>query len=155
MPTITIKHDDLSGEDIAVFLQEHLDDMRATSPPESKHALDLDSLRQSDVKFWTVWEAKRLVGCGALKHLSSQQCEIKSMRVSSMQRGKGIASQLLQFILQQAADAGYQEVLLETGSMDFFKAARHLYSKHGFEYCEPFGDYKLDPNSVFMRLALG
>jgi putative acetyltransferase len=44
--------DDLSGPEISAFLQEHIDEMRATSPPESKHALDLDGLRQPEVAFW-------------------------------------------------------------------------------------------------------
>lgn len=38
--------DDLKGPEIAALLTEHLEDMRATSPPESVHALDLDGLRQ-------------------------------------------------------------------------------------------------------------
>ena len=33
------------------FLQEHLDDMRAVSPPESVHALDVEKLRQPDIRF--------------------------------------------------------------------------------------------------------
>ncbi|MDG2855940.1 GNAT family N-acetyltransferase, partial [Vibrio parahaemolyticus] len=47
-----------------------------------------------------------------------------------------------------------QRLSLETGSMEFFKPARLLYEKHGFVYCEPFGDYELDPNSQFMTLEL-
>jgi putative acetyltransferase len=29
-----------------------------------------------------------------------------------------------------------------------------LYASFGFVYCGPFGDYALDPHSVFMTLAL-
>jgi putative acetyltransferase len=38
--------------------------------------------------------------------------------------------------------------------MDGFAAARALYSHFGFVYCAPFGDYVLDPNSVFMTFEL-
>ena len=31
---------------------------------------------------------------------------------------------------------------------------RALYFRFGFVYCAPFGDYVLDPNSVFMTLEL-
>lgn len=48
--------DDLSGPEIAALLEDHIADMRAVSPPESKHALDLDGLRQPDI---TVWEGGR------------------------------------------------------------------------------------------------
>jgi len=43
---------------------------------------------------------------------------------------------------------------LETGSMPFFEPARRLYRSHGFQDCEPFADYKEDPNSVFMAKDL-
>jgi len=53
-----------------------------------------------------------------------------------------------------AGNNGYQRISLETGSQDFFKAARNLYEKFGFTYCEPFGEYALDPHSQFMTRAL-
>ena len=37
---LLIRVDDLSGSEIAEFLEEHLEDMRAASPRESEHALD-------------------------------------------------------------------------------------------------------------------
>ena len=45
---------------------------------------------------------------------------------------------------------GFTRLSLETGSGDFFEPARRLYQKFGFAYCEPFGDYRPDPLSVFM-----
>lgn len=36
-----IKIDDLSGLEIASFLDEHIKDMKSASPPESKHVPDL------------------------------------------------------------------------------------------------------------------
>ncbi len=43
--------DDLFGSEIAEFLQDHLNDMEATSPPESQHALNLTELRKPNVTF--------------------------------------------------------------------------------------------------------
>jgi putative acetyltransferase len=151
---VDIKLDDLSGPEIAVFLEAHLQDMKATSPPESKHALDLEGLRQPEVTFWTVWEQGTLIGCGAIKALDADHGEIKSMRTAPTYRGRGVASRLLQHILQEARQRGYGRLSLETGSMVFFEPARRLYAKHGFEECPPFGDYWGDPNSVFMTRTL-
>ena len=39
--------------------------------------------------------------------------------------------------------------------MEGFLPARELYGSFGFRYCAPFGDYRLDPNSVFMTLEIG
>ena len=149
-----IKLDDLSGKDIIALLEEHLADMNATSPPESKHALDLDGLKTPQVKFWTIWDGEKLAGCAAYKELDELHAEIKSMRTASDYRGKGVASMLLNYLIQDAQLSGYIRLSLETGSMDYFKPARELYRKHGFHFCQPFADYVEDPNSQFMTLKL-
>ena len=149
-----IRLDDLRGPEIAALLQEHLRDMHATSPRESVHALDLDALRRPDISFWTLWDSGKLAGCGALRQLDAGHGEIKSMRTSNDYRRKGVASQLLQHIIDEAARRGCQRLSLETGSMAYFAPARALYERFGFVYCEPFGDYIPDPNSMFMTLSL-
>ena len=149
-----IKIEDLSGAEIADFLEEHIAEMKAVSPPESKHALDLDRLRTPEITFWTIWDGANLIGCGAIKELSAEHAEIKSMRTKASYRGRGIASMLLQHILHEAKRRGYRRISLETGSMSFFKPARNLYVKYGFKYCKPFSVYKEDPNSVFMTKDL-
>lgn len=154
MGTIEITVDDLSDPRVAAFLCEHLEDMRATSPPESTHALDIDGLRAVEVTFWTLWTAAELAACGALKHLNESHAEIKSMRVSAKHRGKGLASQLLLHLIKEASARRYSRLSLETGSMAFFKPARKLYKKFGFRYAGPFGNYREDPNSVYMSLQL-
>lgn len=146
--------DDLSGPEIKEFLEEHIEDMKSVSPPESKHALDLESLNSVDITFWSMWSDKQLVGCAALKQLSRSEAEIKSMRVSPTCRGTGIASKLLQHVLNHARSRNYFNVYLETGSMPFFLPARSLYRKFGFNECPPFSNYKEDPNSVFMTINL-
>lgn len=151
---IQIKIDDLTDPRIAEFLGDHLVDMHSTSPPESVHALDLDGLRRPEITFWSAWSQSTLVGCAALKRLSDEHGELKSMRTSPMHRRNGIATILLQHVLSEARRADYRRLSLETGSMEFFAPARVLYERHGFEYCPPFGDYQPDPNSVFMRLDL-
>lgn len=145
-----IRLDDLSGLEIKLLLEDHLADMYAASPPESVHALDLTELQQASISFWTVWDNQQLAGCGAIKELDSTHAEIKSMRTAKDYRGKGVAVLLMQHILQIAKDRGYTRLYLETGPQDFFLPARKLYEKSGFEYCEPFADYELDPYSVFM-----
>ena len=149
-----IKIDDLQGPEIHQLLQEHLQNMRLHSPPESVHALDIEALRKPDITFWTVWESGELLGCGALKELDSQHAEIKSMRTSSLHLRKGVAKNLLTHIIEEAKRRGYCRLSLETGSMEAFEPARRLYAGFGFTFCEPFADYVEDPNSVFMTREL-
>ena len=145
-----IKLDDLTGPEIAALLTEHLRCMAEVSPPESRHALNLDGLRQPGITFWTVWEGQELVGCGALKELSPMHGEIKSMRTAKAHMRKGVASLLLEHIVTVAKRRGYRTLSLETGSMRYFEPAHRLYGKFGFKLCPPFGEYVADPNSVFL-----
>lgn len=146
--------DDLSGPQIAEFLAEHVEQMRSITPLESKHALDLDALRKPEVTFWSVMDGDTVVGCGALKRLDADHAELKSMRSASKRKRSGIASLLLEHILTEAKRMGFTRLSLETGADEFFRPARKLYEKFGFDHCEPFADYRPDPNSVFMTRLL-
>ncbi|MDV2397905.1 GNAT family N-acetyltransferase [Vibrio cholerae] len=109
------------------------------------------------VDHYTFWCAENngvVQGCIALKELASNHAEIKSMRTATSSRNQGVASQLLSHIVAVAKARNYEFLSLETGSMDYFLAARKLYEKHGFIYCGPFGDYQPDPNSCFMTRKL-
>ena len=150
-----IKIDDVNHPKVAGLLQQHLDDMYATSPAESVHALDLDKLRQTDITFWTAWRQQELLGCGALKMLSEQHAEIKSMRTARQHLRIGVAAQILEHIIMHAKNLDLKQISLETGSQPFFKPAIALYKSFGFKFCEPFADYIADPNSKFMTLVLG
>jgi putative acetyltransferase len=149
-----IKTDDLTGHEIAKLLQEHLQNLSTLSPPESMHALNLDGLRQPNITFWSVWDGEELLGCGALKELDPQHAEIKSMRTARPHLRKGVASALLQHIINEAKNRSYRRLSLETGAGEPFKPAHTLYTKFGFKACGPFADYVVDPNSVFMTMQL-
>lgn len=148
-----IRVDDLAGAEIRGLLEEHLADMRAISPPESVHALDLDGLRRPEITFWTAWSGNALLGCGALKELSPDHGEVKSMRTARAHRRGGVARAMLAHIVAEARRRGYERLSLETGSMAEFAPARALYESFGFGYCGPFAGYVDDPNSVFMTRA--
>ena len=149
-----IKVDDLSGEEVRALLREHLLDAARHSPPESVHALDVEGLSRPEVTFWTVWEGDELLGCGALKELDAGHGEIKSMRTVAAHLRKGVASKMLDHIVQEARRRGYGRLSLETGSMEAFDPARRMYENFGFTYCGPFADYVEDPYSVFMTKEL-
>ena len=150
-----IRLDDLTGPEVLALLDEHLSSMAGLSPPESVHALPIGALCRPDVTFWTAWSGRALLGCGALKELSSRHGEVKSMRTSSAHRRTGVARALLDHIIAEARARAYERLSLETGSMAAFEPARRLYESARFTYCPPFGDYAEDPNSVFMTLWLG
>ena len=104
--------------------------------------------------FVSAREDGRLLGVGALKRLDDAHAEVKSMHTAAEARGRGVGAAVLDHLLVEAVAAGYRRVSLETGTMDEFVPAHRLYASRGFEPCEPFGDYPVDPSSTCMTLLL-
>ena len=152
--TLDIRPDKLTHPQVLALLEQHLREMSSQSPPESVHALDVASLRKSGIRFWAAWDGDNLAGVAALMQLDAGSAEIKSMRSCDAYRRQGVAYSLLHHLITIAREDDVQRVYLETGSMPAFNAARALYRKANFKYCEPFADYKKDPNSVYMKLDL-
>ena len=149
-----IEIDDLSRPAVHALLQEHLENMFELSPPENVFALDLSKLKTPDITVWTAWNEQELLGCGALKQLSTTHGEIKSMRTPAAARRRGAGRAILKHIISVARSRNYDILSLETGSHPAFGAAHHLYRSHGFVPSGPFGGYVADPHSVFMQLRL-
>lgn len=149
-----ISIDDPLKPEILALLKGHLADMARHSPVDSVHALDPQALTAEDVTFWAAWRQQSLLGCGALKRLNRAHAEIKSMCTAPAERGNGVATAILEAIVEQARADAVHRLSLETGSAPVFAPARALYSKFGFEYCPPFADYQPDPYSCFMTLVL-
>ena len=147
--------DDPGTPDVLALLEQHLADMHAESPPESVHALDVAALRAAHITFLTAREAEgALLGVGALSELAPNHGELKSMRTTPAARGRGVATAMVNALLDLARVRGYERVSLETGSQAYFAAAHRLYERAGFVECGPFGRYVLDPNSRFFTLEL-
>ncbi|HEY6728008.1 MAG TPA: GNAT family N-acetyltransferase [Polyangiaceae bacterium] len=146
--------DDLSGAPTRALIAQHLAGMRANSPPESVHALEVDGLRQPNVTFWSVWLDDVIAGCGALKQLDARRGELKSMRVADAFLGRGIGKALLNHLISEARARGLESLWLETGSSPAFTPALRLYEGAGFVRCGPFEDYTHDPFSVFMARSI-
>jgi putative acetyltransferase len=145
---------DLSDPRVLDLLRIHLTKAAAETAPGSAHALDLTGLQSPDISFWTIWDDQTLLGFGALKLLSADHGEIKSMHTAEAMRKRGAGSAMLRHIIAAARARGMSRLSLETGSWPYFAPARALYKHHGFVECPPFADYVLDPNSVFMSLDL-
>ncbi len=145
---------DLDDPRVIDLLRTHVTTARAQTAPGSAHALDVSGLKAPEISFWTAWDGERLVGCGALKRLSTAHGEVKSMHTEAAARRSGVGGAMLRHIIEAARADGLQRLSLETGSWDYFKPAREVYARSGFIECGPFAPYVADPNSVFMTLEL-
>jgi putative acetyltransferase len=145
---------DFADPRVIELLRMHVTTARSQTAPGSAHALDLAQLQSPNISFWTIWEGQTLIGLGALKRLSTDHGEVKSMHTAQGTRRRGAGSAMLRHIIQTARERGMSRLSLETGAAEYFAAARTFYKSHGFVECPPFADYVLDPNSVFMSLDL-
>ena len=136
------------------LLKKHFIELRSVSPAGSTHVLDIDGLKNPSIKFWSLWENEKLMGCGALKFLNENHGEFKSIRVADQYRRKGYGKKIISHLIAEAKELKIKKISIETGSGEFFKSARRLFKNFGFEKCEPFSHYKTDANSCYMTLEI-
>jgi putative acetyltransferase len=153
MPLL-VTQGNLADPQVLALLQQHVTRARAETAPGSAHALDLAELLRPDISFFSAWDGATLLGVAALKRLSAEHGEVKSMHTAEAARRRGVASALMRHLLAAARRAGLTRLSLETGSWDYFEPARAFYRRHGFRDCGPFAQYRTDPNSVFMTREL-
>lgn len=125
-------------------------------PPHQRHGLKLDAIFQPHVRFFVARVDGEPVGCGGVA-LFDQFAELKRMYVREGVRGKGVADAILSRLEQEAREAGYRTIRLETGTLQ--EAALRFYGRSGFGRCAAFGDYAQMPpsaieTSVFMEKPL-
>ena len=149
-----VREDDLTGEQTIALLEMHLLGMHANSPPNSVHALDLSGLAGADVTVWSAWEGDALAGVAALRALDRRTAEIKSMRTHPDFLRRGVATLLLEKLIDVSETRGFARLSLETGSGPMFEPAVRLYLRRGFRFGEPFGAYATTPFNQFMHLEL-
>ena len=132
------------------LLEKHFIELRAASPVGSAHVLDIPGLKIPSIKFWSLWEGEKLMGCGALKFLDKEHGEFKSIRVHDNFRKKGNGIKVINHLIDEARRLNIKRISIETGAGSFFEPARKLFDQCDFKPCEPFAHYKVDVNSIYL-----
>ena len=143
------------NSEVNELLIKHFIELRAASPEGSTHVLDIPGLKVPSIKFWSLWEDDRLMGCGALKFLDIEHGEFKSIRIHDNFRNQGNGISVIDHLINEAKKLNIKKLSIETGAGDFFKPARKLFIRSGFKTCEPFAHYKEDINSVYFTKIIG
>jgi GNAT superfamily N-acetyltransferase len=111
-------------------------------PPESMHGL----APSEALIFLIAKNDGRAVGCGALRHISSEIAELKRLFVRPDHRGRGLSRRILAKLESAAAGFGHERIWLETG--DKQPEAVGLYESSGYSRIPLFGEYVTDPHSI-------
>ena len=137
------------------LLTKHFIELKAASPDGSAHVLDISGLKDSSIKFWSLWENDRIFGCGALKLLGKDHGEFKSIRIHDNFKNQGNGIKVIKHLIDEAKKLKIRRISLETGAGKFFDPARKLFKKCDFTPCKPFAHYKEDVNSIYLTKLIG
>lgn len=154
MDALIVGRDTPETADVRALLLRHFELMRAGSPEESCHVMEPQALLERGVMLYSARDNGKVLGVGALARLDDNHGELKSMHTAAEARGRGVARAILAALIGAAQGEGLSRISLETGTAETFAPARTLYSANGFTACPPFGDYVLDPLSIFMTRML-
>ena len=137
------------------LLTKHFIELKAASPDGSAHVLDIPGLKDSSIKFWSLWENDKIFGCGALKLLGKDHGEFKSIRIHDNFKNQGNGIKVIKHLIDEAKKLKIKRISLETGAGKFFDPARKLFKKCDFTPCKPFAHYKEDVNSIYLTKLIG
>ena len=93
-----------------------------------------------------------LAGCIALRPIDNGVCEMKRLFVREGFRGRQIGVGLIERLIADAREIGYQKMRLDTYPARMGKAVK-LYESHGFTEIEPYY-HNPDEGVLFMELGL-
>ncbi len=148
---IEIKRVDPRVADYVALLKDSDDYAASLYPAESNHMLDIETLLRPQMNFFGVIIDGVVKGCGGF-WAHDHYVEIKRVYIDPSARGLGLSRNLMTVLEDEARVLGFKIARLETGVSQ--PEALGLYRALGYAERGPFGDYKLDPLSVFMEKML-
>jgi ribosomal protein S18 acetylase RimI-like enzyme len=103
-------------------------------------------------RLYLAWVDRSVAGCIALRPLGPKTCEMKRLFVRENFRGMQIGRLLIERVITDAIDIGYDAMRLDTFPPKMGKAVR-LYESYGFREIAP---YYENPNDgvLFMELSI-
>jgi GNAT superfamily N-acetyltransferase len=121
----------VSGE-LVRAMEDEIEELYADRPG-SIHSVgaSVEEMSPPGGAFVLVELGGELVGCGGLKRLEEQTCEIKRMYLRPEARGGGLSRGLLDALEARALELGYLRARLDSG--DRQPAAIRLYEGAGYE----------------------
>ena len=121
-------------------------------PQESRHAFSIEKLLREGVAFFVLRLEGEPAACGGLKVFAGDYGEVKRMYVRPAHRGRGLGKAILDHLAAYARAQQLPVLRLETGIYQV--EAIGLYEGWGFQRRPPFGEYRVDPMSVYLEKTI-
>lgn len=84
-----------------------------------------------DGRLYVAYDASEPVGCIALRPIGQGVCEMKRLYLREAARGKGVGVRLIEQVIADGKEIGYERMRLDTYPPKMGKAVS-LYEAHGF-----------------------
>ena len=97
------------------------------------------------------FQGNEVAGCGALRPLSSDVCEMKRLYVRPAFRGKGAGGAMIDALISSAREIRYQRMRLDT--LPSMASAIAIYRSLGFKEIAPYRANPV-PGALFFELDL-
>ncbi len=120
-----------SGERLLKAMTDEIDDLyRDREGSILAISAHPEEMSPPDGAFLLVTAGEEAIGCGGLKRLDAETCEIKRMYIEPKWRGRGVSRGLLDALEERARRLGFTLSRLDTG--DRQPSARRLYEGAGY-----------------------
>ncbi|WP_369282913.1 GNAT family N-acetyltransferase [Oscillibacter sp. GMB15532] len=143
------------------MIQEYVDTLILAAPPFASYLqvqhcdAELANLRQKygkpDGRLYLIRVDGTPAGCGALRRLDEESCEVKRLYVRPRFRKKGAGTELMNRLISDAREIGYRQMKLDT--LPMLPDALRLFRALGFQEIPRYNDSPL-PGTIFMQLTL-
>lgn len=150
---ISIKQIDPNRDDVDILLKVSDKYLRSLYPDDSNHLDYADELSKPNCILLGAFRNDSLLGIGAVKlFYGDGYGEVKRVFVDTLYRGQGLAKAIMSALEAQLINNDILLARLETGTKQ--AAAIQLYKLLGYQTRGPFGQYVIDPLSIFMEKPL-
>lgn len=104
-----------------------------------------------DGRLYLAYCGGKPAGCIGLRKLDEENCEMKRLYVRPEFRGKRIGRRLVEQIISDAGEIGYDHMLLDT--LPFLESAIRMYKRYGFYEIPGYNNSPVE-TTIYMRLDL-
>jgi putative acetyltransferase len=143
---VLIQYRVITHPDVTTLVRAAEDELALRYPDQSPSPL------HPSARFVVAYVLGEPVGCGAFVAVGDDVAEIKRMFVRPSHRRTGVARRILAALERRIGAAGFDTVILETGTLQ--PEAMALYEGFGYLPTEPYGEYIGNPMSACFEKKL-
>lgn len=135
--TFEVRAGDPNDPGVHELLEALSETLASITGRDGKNSFAYGDVNHPGSVFLIAYQGVKPVGCGAIRPINEQVCELK--RMYAHESGRGIGSRILEELERHAKSLGYLCIWLETGIQN--ERAQTFYLNRGYRTRENYGKY--------------